>query len=306
MQSGLDLLRRPPLQYHGAGTQVAFRVVGQGPPLLLIHGFPAHGLSYRNVIGDLQREYACVVVDLVGAGESIWNDDTDFSLPAHARRLKALMQYLGHERYAVVGHDSGGSVARHLALLAPRRVARLAIINSEIPGHRPPWIPLYQRLLALPGSADVIRVLFRLPFFRRSSAGLGGCFWDKRLINDVFHELFVRPIAAERRRASGICRYLAALDWQENDEFAVRHREIACPVCLIWGADDPTFPLIRARELAQQFPHCVGLHVIERAKLFVHEERPDEVNAALLPFLKGNLDFRAEAETTPCREDVKC
>jgi pimeloyl-ACP methyl ester carboxylesterase len=152
----------------------------------------------------------------------------------------------------------------------------------------------------------VIRLLFRLSLFRQSNAGLGGCFWDKQLIEGAFKELFVQPIVADRRRALGICRFLAALDWRENDLFAVRHREITCPVSLIWGADDPTFPLVRARKMAPQFPACVGLHVIERAKLFVHEERPDEVNACLLPFLRGELDLHVEAKTAASREDMKC
>lgn len=285
MQSAIDFFLRHPLQFHGDQTKTPYRVIGQGPPLLLIHGFPAHGLSWRQLVVDLHRNYTCVVIDLAGTGESVWNDETDFSFIAHARRLKHLMHDLGHERYAVAGHDSGGFVARHLAMIAPRNVEKLAIINSEIPNRRPPWIPFFKSLLPLPGSTLTLRMLFRSALFRRSAAGFGGCFWDPRLIEGEFGDLYIQPLIREHRRAAGYARYMGGITWEEVDRFAVDHGEITCPVFLIWGREDPTFPLKHAREMVRQFPHCVGLHVIDRAKLYVHEERPAEVGLALQGFL---------------------
>src|SRR5262249_25409111 len=129
-----ERLLHQPLRHFGVqDTQVAYRIIGSGPALLMIHGFPLHGLTYRKIAPELSRDHTCVVVDLPGAGESVWGRATDFSFPAQARLLDALMSHIGHDHYAVLGHDTGGSIARHLALLAPDRVRGLALINTEIP-----------------------------------------------------------------------------------------------------------------------------------------------------------------------------
>lgn len=286
MPPATEFFTRHPLRFHGdASTRVAYRTIGAGPPLLLIHGFPLHGLTYRKLVQELCHDYTCIVVDLPGAGTSAWDASTDFSFPAHGARLARLMAHLGHERYAVLGHDTGGSVARHLALKDPGRVHALALINTEIPHQRPPWIPLYQALAYLPGSLSALRGLLRLSAFRASAAGFGGCFWDRGLIEEEFFELFLAPLIRDPRRMEGYGRYIRGFDWAENDAFAVRHREIRCPVLLLWGRDDPTFPYRHARTMADQFPGCVGIGAIERARLLPHEEQFEAVGASLRRFL---------------------
>jgi pimeloyl-ACP methyl ester carboxylesterase len=266
-------------------TRVAYRTIGGGPALLLIHGYPLHGLTFRRIVPDLRRDYTCVVVDLPGAGESVWGRRTDFRFPAQAQLLKQLMNHLGHRRYAVLGQDTGGSVARHLALATPEQVRKLILINTEIPHHRPTWVPIYQALLPLAGSIVALQRLLRLRAFRHSSAGFGGCFQDKRLIDGEFRALFIDPLIRDHRRGVGYARYLRCVDWAQNDAFATEHGRIACPVSLIWGRLDPTFPYERARSMVEQFPNCAGIEIIEGAKLLPHEEQPDAVVASIRGFL---------------------
>lgn len=276
-----------PLTMYGEGpTRLAYRTIGEGPPLLLIHGFPLHGMTFRKIVPDLSRDFTCVVVDLPGTGASAWDTTTDFSFPSHAARLARLMAHLGHERYAVLGHDTGGSVARHLALRAPAMVHALALINTEIPHQRPPWIPLYQALTYVPGSLTGLRCLLRSRAFRASSAGFGGCFWERGLIEEDFYNLFLEPLVRDRRRMDGYGRYLRGFNWSENDAFATRHREIRCPVLLLWGREDPTFPYDDARMMADQFPICAGVEAIDRARLLPHEEHPEAVIASVRRFLR--------------------
>ena len=279
-------IRQQTLRHFGdQDTQVAYRVIGSGPALLLIHGYPLHGPTYRKIVPNLRRDYTCVVVDLPGAGESVWSRRTDFGFPAQARLLRDLMNHLGHGRYAIVGHDTGGSVARHLALAAPEQVWKLMLINTEIPNHRPTWIPFYQALLRVPGSIYALQALLRLRAYRHSEAGFGGCFLDERLIEGEFRELFIDPMIRDHRRAVGYARYLRGVDWVENDAFATLHGRIACPVSFLWGRLDPTFPCELARGLVEQFPNCVGFEVIDQARLLPHEEQPERVVAALRRFL---------------------
>jgi pimeloyl-ACP methyl ester carboxylesterase len=131
-----------------------------------------------------------------------------------------------------------------------------------------------------------MRTLLRVPALRRSRMGFGGCFVDLGRIDGEFHEIFVAPLLASERRLEGARRYLAGIDWQLVDGLARRHREIAAPVLFVWGEDDPTFPIERARSMVSQLADCRGLVPVPRARLLVHEEQPARVAEAALPFLR--------------------
>ena len=263
------------------------RRFGNGPALLFVHGFPLSGFTWRYLLPVLAQHYTCYVPDLAGMGDSAWNDATDFSWDGHARRLQRLADRLGLQRYSVIAQDTGASFARCLALIDRARVERLVLINTEIPGHRPPWIPLYQHLMrGLPGSPAVFRLLLRSRLFLRSGMGFGGCFKNLNLIDGDFHTHFIAPYIASAKRTDGMRRYLAGLYWDTVDAFQQRHAELRMPVLLLWGEDDPTFPAPLAREMATQITGARFAGIAD-AKLLVHEEQPARVIELLLPFLAG-------------------
>jgi pimeloyl-ACP methyl ester carboxylesterase len=132
-----------------------------------------------------------------------------------------------------------------------------------------------------------MRALLGSRALRRSRMGFGGCFVDLDLLDGDFHEGSVAPLLGSPRRLEGARRYLAGIDWTLVDGLATRHREIAAPVLFVWGEDDPTFPIGRARVMPAQLADCRGLVPVARARLLVHEERPDAVADAALPFLLG-------------------
>lgn len=280
-----DAFLSAPLQQTAIGpTRYAWRRFGQGPALLLIHGFPLSGFTWRKLLPELARHHTCYVPDLAGLGETEWSEATDFSWYGQARGLQALMAQLGVERYDVVGHDTGGTFARCLALTDVARVGRLALIGTEIPHHRPPWIPLYQALMHLPGTLAGFNLLLRSRLFLRSPMGFGGCFHDRSLIDGDFRTHFIAPFVRDPRRLQGLRHYLRNIAWDVVDAMAQDHARLAMPVRLIWGADDPFFPVERARAMAGQFPQA-QLVEIPAAKLFVHEEKPAAVAAAVAEHL---------------------
>ena len=125
----------------------------------------------------------------------------------------------------------------------------------------------------------------RQRWFRRSSAAFGGCFSDLDLIDGEFSELFLDPMLADDRRISGQTRYLMGIDWKLLDGLKGDHAKITAPVLLVWGADDPVFPVEEARAMVPQLANCVGFVTIEGGKLFVHEEMPRQVLPPVLDFL---------------------
>jgi pimeloyl-ACP methyl ester carboxylesterase len=265
---------------------LALRQFGSGPPLLLIHGFPLHGFTWRKLLPALSQHFTCYVPDLAGKGESEWRDDTAFNFEDHARRLKQLVDQLGLKRYATMSQDTGGTVARALALIDPERSSRMILLNTEMPGHRPPWIPLYQLSTKLPGAQSSFRWLLRSRAYRRSGMGFGGCFVNLDLLDGEFHQHFVQPLLDSPRRLEGVLRYLGGLTWPFVDALAEHHRRIQIPAQLLWGEDDPTFPVALARKMAAQFPDAT-LVAVPRTKLLLHEERPEAVLDAAIPFLRG-------------------
>ncbi len=274
--------------------ELAYRKLGSGPPLLLVHGYPLSGLTFRHLAPNLADHFTCYIPDLPGLGETRWTDRTDFKFGPQAETLKSFIDALGLASYAVVAHDTGGTIARRLAIIDRGRLTRMALIGTEIPGHRPPWIPLFQKT-ANPNQTGVFKFLMSQRWFRRSSAAFGGCFADLSLIEGEFLDLFITPMLADKRRISGQTRYLLGIDWALLDSLKIDHAKITAPVLLVWGEDDPVFPVEEARPMATQLGNCAGFVTIPGGKLFVHEEMPEAVLPILLDFLLGDQQPRAVA-----------
>jgi pimeloyl-ACP methyl ester carboxylesterase len=109
---------------------------GDGPPLLLVHGWPQTWYAWRLVMPALARDFTVVAPDQRGCGLSGKPED-GYDTGTLAGDLAALMEELGHERFAVAGHDTGMWIGYALAADHPDRVARLAVAETPLPGVSP-------------------------------------------------------------------------------------------------------------------------------------------------------------------------
>ena len=259
-------------------------VSGAGRPLLFLHGWPFHAATYRRLIPLLEKQARCIAVDLPGSGATDWSGSTDFGFLALADLVSDAISELGLEQCDVLAHDSGATVARYLAL-KDRRVRRLILLNTEVPGHRPPWIRMFRLASRLPGSSACFRALLGSPQFRSSAQGFGGCFSDPSLIEGEFSRLFVEPLISDKRKLEGTLRRLRGIDFRLVDALQQKHQLLRAPVLLVWGTDDPTFPIGRARAMLTSFAPGAELREVRDTKLLPHEERPSEVAAAVTEFL---------------------
>ncbi len=278
--------RNPPAFVDVGDAQIAYQKVGSGPPLLLLHGWPLHGETFRHVVPALAAHFTCYVPDFPGAGASRWTDRTAFGMAGQAESMKAFARRLGLTSYSIVSHDTGGTIARQLALIDADRVAKLVAIGTEIPHHRPPWIPFFQLISYLPGADLGFVANMRSDRFLRSSRGFGGCFSNLDLVQGEFHRLFIQPLLESAEQRAGQRRRLRGIDWKLLDRLAEGHAQIHAPVLLLWGADDPVFPVTEARKMVSQFPDA-RFATIPDAKLFVQEERGAEVAGECLRFLRA-------------------
>lgn len=113
------------------GRTVHAAIAGTGPPILLLHGFPQTHLAWSEVGPRLADRHSVICADLpgYGASESPGPEVADFAKRATAATLVRMMSELGHDRFAVVGHDRGALVALRMALDHPQRITRLGVLD---------------------------------------------------------------------------------------------------------------------------------------------------------------------------------
>ena len=120
-----------------ADDRVQADVGGDGPPLLLIHGWPGSWYYWRLVMPALARDFEVIAVDQRGIGLSD-RPDAGYDAGTLANDLVGLMDALGHERFSVAGVDTGMLIGYALAADHPERVARVALGEAPLPGITPP------------------------------------------------------------------------------------------------------------------------------------------------------------------------
>ena len=273
------------------GVDYLVACAGSGPPVLLLHGFPQTHVCWRRVIPTLARGHEVVAPDLPGYGASSAPPGgprgEGFTKRELAAGLVELMAALGHERFAVIGHDRGGRVAYRMALDHPERVDRLAVLNViptleqfERMGSGPslgywPWFllaqpaPFPERLIA----AEPERFL-RFVFDSWTS--------DAAAIDE---EAFNEYLRALPEAIPAMCADYRASFWHDRDDDAADRqggRRIECPVLLVTGeeetqlADAPRVWREWARDLrARTAP---GGH-------FIPEEAPQALSVLLAEFV---------------------
>lgn len=281
-----DLFRRPPDRFIDVGAgEVAYRKVGAGPDVLLVHGWPVSGATFRRLLPHLAPHVTCHVIDLAGAGSSRYDATTPLSIDNHIVAVRRVIDDLGVRRIAVVGHDSGGLIARH-AVVGDERVCALGLIDTE----QSTGISLkFRSFLAgrhLPGFGTALGWLAGKPTLRRSPLVLGDAFADRSHLDGEFDEFFLKPLHQSCEYRAAAIRLLKSFDYRLVHELGALHRRLAMPVQLVWGEHDRFFPLKQAAQMVSSFPDA-RLSVINGAGLFSHEERPAEVAQALLPLLVG-------------------
>jgi len=263
------------------------RQVGTGEDLVFIHGFPTHGYTWRKILPQLSEKYYCHIIDLPGLGASEWSRNTDFNIAAQATKLKLLLSKLNIDNCSLIAHDSGGTIARILAIKEPTIVKNLILINTEMPNHRPPFIELYQKIGLLPFMPFYFRKKLSQQRFVKSSMGFKQAYSDKSMLDDISNlGPYLDPVIESKQKTIGAFKFLKGIDWQIVDGFQKTHADINSRTLLIWGEDDKTFPIHLAKKMALQFESHLEFMTIKNASLLPHEEKPEEVAKAIQEFLE--------------------
>ena len=263
---------------------IHYERTGNGPDVLFIHGWPLTGATWRNIVPAMDG-FTCHVIDLPGIGRS-----TDARPPRgffeQADAVIEIAEALGLERYSLVGHDSGGFIARVVASRTPERVDAVVAASTEIPGHHPWQLRVYSLSSRLPGNGAGLRLAMGFGPVRRSKLAFGACFADKHFAERTdFARLFLSPLFGDDDWFAGQFGAIKAFDHHAVEQLPDVHAKITCSTLLLWGDDDTFFPADRAREMADQFAGPTDFVLIPGGRLFAHEEFPDEFTRAISAFL---------------------
>jgi pimeloyl-ACP methyl ester carboxylesterase len=283
-------LAAPTLHVDVAGTPMSYRRIGRGPAIVLVHGWPLSGSTYHGLVAALQHEFTCWVPDLPGAGGSPWRADIRESFTGLARALVGFVDAVGLQRFALVGHDSGGGVARIAAAELGDRVSAMLLSNTEVPGQVATLVAWLQRLTRMPGAAWIVSWLLRSRAYLRSRLGFGGAFADvDAALAGPFARSCIEPL---RRDPGGAFAMLRRADLGVVHELPQIHQRIVAPLLCVWGDRDPFFPLAGAHAMVAAWPVAARLEVLPGLKLFLHEEAPQRLAALALPFLREHCGAR--------------
>lgn len=281
-----DLFRSAPQDYLDVGAgEVAYRTVGSGPDVLFVHGWPVSGATFRKLLPYLADHVTCHVIDLPSAGSSRVTATTTVSVAQHITSVQRVVDSLGLDQLAVVGHDSGGMIARH-ALAGDPRVRAWGLIDTEQSQGLSLRFKMFLANRHVPGFSSILGWLAGQPQLRRNGFVLGDAFVDRSLLDGEFDEFFLQPLATDAAYRAATMKVLDSFDTRYVHELRGLHERMDVPVRLVWGEQDKFFPVAWAAEMVADFPDA-SLTVIPEAGLFAHEERPAEVAEALLPTLTG-------------------
>ncbi len=280
-----DLFRNEPDEYLDVGAgEAAYRRVGSGPDVLFVHGWPVSGATWRALLPHLVDHVTCHVIDLPSSGSSRFNKDTPMSIQQHITSVQRVVDLLDLDELAIVGHDSGGMIARH-AIVDDPRVKALGLINTEPvdPGWR---FTSFVAARKLPGFAAGLGWVAGKPQLRSNKFVFGDAFVDRSLLEGEFAEFFFDPLHNNADIRTAAVEVLKTFDMRFVKELANIHARLTMPVKLVWGEEDPFFPVDRARAMVSEFPNA-SIEVLDGVGLFSHEEAPERVANALLPTLTG-------------------
>lgn len=268
-----DALMRAPERFIDLGhARLPYWTMGQGPDLVFVHGWPVDARTWRRIVPAVAERFTCHLIDLPGAGRSTWTADTPRGCDGLATSLgEAIEQMDLGERFGLVAFDSGGGFARKVAATMPQRVAGLVLGNTETPKD---YSGLF-RAAVRNGRRFGARTLgwLGLKFAKARVKAWETSITDPALRRELA-ELFLAPIARDRRLFDGMFVLADGLRVEDFDSCYEAHGQITAPVRLIWGVDDPWFKLDAAVRMVDQFAGPATLLEVEEGKLFVHEEFP--------------------------------
>jgi pimeloyl-ACP methyl ester carboxylesterase len=272
------------------GIRMHYVAQGEGPLVVLLHGFPEFWYSWRHQIPFLAKKYRVVAPDMRGYNETD-KPGAGYDVDTLAEDIVCLIRHLGAEKAIVMAHDWGGGVAYHLAYRNPEVLDKLVIMNAPHPFHL---------MKALRSSGAQRRkswymFFFQLPLIPEASLKANNYYVIKRIFSrstvrkeaftgediEKYMEAWGKPGALNR----GINYYRMAFRKGTGLWRFYQGKKIQAPTLIIWGEKDAFLGMELTRDLEQYSAAPLSIKHIPKCGHWVQQEAPEEVNRYLGEFL---------------------
>lgn len=263
------------------GIRLHYLELGQGPLLILLHGWPETSASWHLSMEPLARHYHIVAPDLRGLGTSE-RTTTGYDKKTIATDIHALISALGYQQAIIIGHDMGGKAAYVMAHLYPQSVSKLVLVDCLIPGT--------ENTDALHGGAwhygfhmapDIPELLTQGREKAYIKAMIENMSFQKKAIGEAMIDEYVRHYATPGGMTAGF-NYYRALKQDTALVNTFRGKPLTMPVMTISGRHGVAEQLPNA--LQKEAPTLQAV-IVNDSGHFVAEETPTIFNKAVLRFL---------------------
>lgn len=262
---------------------------GEGPLMLMLHGFPEFWYSWRHQIPEFATDFKVVALDLRGYNDSDKpQDQSAYVMDQFIKDVDGVIKGLGYERCVLVGHDWGGAIAWSFAYAHPEMVERLIVINMPHPAKFAQGLRTPQQLLR-----STYIFFFQLPWlpelllqssdYQAIETAFKGMAVNKSAFTKADLEAY-KDAAAKRGALSAMLNYYRNV-WQQR-LLSFDWSVLAVPTLIIWGENDTAL----GKELTygtEAYVRDLQIKYIPNCNHWVQQEQPQMVNNYMREFLAG-------------------
>lgn len=272
------------------GIRVHYVTQGEGPLMILLHGFPEFWYSWRYQIPEFAQDFKVIALDLRGYNDSDKPEEQSaYVMDEFVQDIKGVIQRLGYSKCVLVGHDWGGSIAWNFAYAYPEIVERLIVLNLPHPAKLAQGLQTPQQLLR-----SYYVFLFQIPWlpefllqsldYQLIEAAFKGMAVDKTTFTKADLDAY-KDAAAKRGALTAMLNYYRNIFQQKiiNQKWSV----LEVPTLMIWGEEDAAL----GKELTygtEAYVRNFQIKYIPNCSHWVQQEKPQLVNQYMRDFLELN------------------
>ncbi len=248
----------------------------EDPPIVFLHGFPTSSFLWREFLPMCAPWMRVIAPDLLGCGESRANEGAELHIRAQAGYVRELLEGLGVARFAVVGHGHGGGVAQLLAL---EGLVDVMVLLDTVAFDAWPSQDTRSLQRIAPEDQHEERVRDELDAFLRTAIAHG-----ERLTTEIRDE-YLRPFAGD----GGVRAFFRGIHASDGLGLAGWEHELAgleCPTLVLWGEDDPFFPIAVAERLNDAIPTS-SLAILPGCSHLLPEDATETIAPLIFEYLRS-------------------
>ncbi len=269
------------------GVKIKYDEIGNGEPIILLHGFGVSSYSWHNISRALSQKNKLFLIDFKGFGLSDKPLDNKYSISDQVEIIVNFIQKNNLQNLILIGHSMGGAVAlqSYLKLMGAENNPTKGLILLDSPAYKQ-RLPLFIQILRIPVLNKLIFSF--LPAKLCTKLLLKNCFFDDNKITGEMIENYSHGFDATKSPHALITTAKKIVP-KNTDDITSKYKEIKIPTLIIWGEYDKIIPLSIGRRLKQAIPNS-KLAVIHDCGHMPQEEKPKETVEIISDFL-NNLKF---------------